>query len=160
MIVRTATPSDAQDMVSLLQEVVDAGGTTAIQGIVPTDYFDAIITGAGETTCCFVAIAPKDMIAGLQYVRHSANLPPNVGSIATFALLGATQRGIGAMLFKATLQEAASIGFIEIDATIHADNTSGLAYYSKLGFSDFEVSRDVPLADGKRVDRISKRLTL
>ncbi len=47
-----------------------------------------------------------------------------------------------------------------IDATIRADNASGLAYYKAMGFTDWDVLRDVPLSDGRVVDRIRKRFDL
>jgi hypothetical protein len=44
-----------------------------------------------------------------------------------------------------------------INATIRADNTGGLAYYAKMGFETYGITKDVPLLDGTPVDRINKR---
>jgi hypothetical protein len=49
---------------------------------------------------------------------------------------------------------------VAINATIRADNVGGLAFYSRLGFTDHGISRAVPLRDGTPVDRVSKRFIL
>ena len=47
-----------------------------------------------------------------------------------------------------------------IDATIRADNTGGLAFYGRMGFTDYDCVAGVPLKDGTLVDRIRKRFDL
>lgn len=56
---------------------------------------------------------------------------------------------------SATLADAT-----EMDATIRADNTGGLMYYSKMGFLDHSVTKGAPFDDGTLVDRRSKRYKL
>jgi len=84
----------------------------------------------------------------------------DMGSIATFARPGTAQKGIGSALFKATLAASHAAGYTHLDATIRADNTGGLAYYSKMGFQDHSVTKAKPLSDGTKVDRIHKRLKI
>ena len=55
---------------------------------------------------------------------------------------------------------ARSIGLKALNATIRADNVSGLTYYGKMGFVDYKVDKAVALKDGQLVDRISKRYVL
>lgn len=83
-----------------------------------------------------------------------------MGHIGTFARLGRTQRGTGSRLFAATLRLAAARGLAAINATIRADNAGGPAFYGRLGFTDHARRRAVPLRDGTRIDRISKRFAL
>ena len=45
MIVRQATPQDAQGIISLLQAIVDKGGTTTFQGKVPADFLTPVLAG-------------------------------------------------------------------------------------------------------------------
>ena len=52
------------------------------------------------------------------------------------------------------------LGLTSINACIRADNVGGLAFYSKQGFQDHSVDKDVPLKDGTRVDRVNKRFSL
>jgi ribosomal protein S18 acetylase RimI-like enzyme len=80
--------------------------------------------------------------------------------IATFARRGMTQKGIGAALMEATKAAAQTAGLRVIDATIRADNSGGLAYYTRQGFIDYDVLKDLPLKDGTKVDRIRKRFDL
>jgi ribosomal protein S18 acetylase RimI-like enzyme len=47
-----------------------------------------------------------------------------------------------------------------IDATIRADNTGGLAFYSRQGFVDYDRLVGVPLEDGTPVDRLRKRFDI
>ena len=63
-------------------------------------------------------------------------------------------------LFSATRFAAKAAEVKTIDATIRADNVGGLKYYSGLGFTDYDVLKQIPLNDGTPVDRIRKRFDL
>jgi len=159
MIVRQATPDDAQGIVSLLQAIVDKGGTTAFQGQVPADFLAPVLAGTEPRGICHVAEL-DGVLLGFQYIFPLKDGPEDRATIATFARLGSTQRGIGAALFDATRKAAIRFGYRDIDATIRADNSGGLRYYGRMGFVDHHVTKDVPLQDGTPVDRVTKLLSL
>ena len=161
MIIRPATLSDAPEMAALLNEIIRIGGTTANQKEWSITATKAFIEKLKATGCIHVACdQATGALLGYQSLEAYADLPPTLGIIATFAKVGGVQRGVGTALFAATRKAAPSLGFTELDATIRADNSGGLAYYSKMGFVDHSVAKDVPLDDGTPIDRISKRLTL
>lgn len=161
MIIRTATVSDAAEMAALLNEIIHIGGTTAIQSVNTPKSTEAFIEKLQTTGCIHIARSQEtSALLGYQSLEYYADLPKTLGIIATFCKVGGTKRGIGTALFAATRAAAPALGFTEIDATIRADNTGGLAYYSKMGFLDHSVAKAVPLDDGTPVDRISKRLML
>lgn len=161
MIIRTATEFDAAEMAEILSEIVRIGGTTARQEEITLAEMKAFIERLKTTGCIHVAC--NDAAGGLlgyQSLESYPDHPKTFGIIATFGKVGGTQRGVGTALFSATRTAASALGITEMDATIRADNTGGLAYYSKMGFVDHSVKKDVPLNDGTPVDRISKRLML
>ncbi|MHC2364347.1 ribosomal protein S18 acetylase RimI-like enzyme [Rhizobium leguminosarum] len=65
--------------------------------------------------------------------------------------------GVGSALFPTTRAAAEELGLEFINATIRADNVSGLGYYAKMGFETYDRLVQVPLQDGAPVDRIKKR---
>ena len=158
MIVRTARAGDIDQMVTLLNEIIAVGGTTAKEDPVDAVGFHDYIF-ASDVVGCFVA-EDDGQILGFQKLNDASYLPDGVGDIATFVRLGLAQKGVGAALFVKTLNAAKTAGLRSINATIRADNTGGLRYYTKLGFEDHGIDRDVPLKDGTPVDRISKRFDL
>lgn len=154
MIVRRATLQDAPQMRDILNEVIAIGGTTAYQTPVDLAYFDRVIIADGAFS--HVAVV-EDQIMAFQWITP---MDPPLAQIATFAKPGTVQRGLGSALFPHTKAVAVAEGYDEIDATIRADNTGGLAYYSKMGFETKDVSKAVLLSDGTPVDRVHKRLKL
>ena len=161
MIIRPATPDDAAEMAVLLNEIIRIGGTTAFQKEWTSEAMQEFIRKLQTTGCIHIARDEEtDTLLGYQSLEAYPDLPETLGIIATFAKVGNTTRGIGTALFAATRQAAPALGFTEIDATIRADNTGGLAYYSKMGFVDHSVAKAVPLDDGTLVNRISKRFAL
>lgn len=68
--------------------------------------------------------------------------------------------GVATALFATTTAQARELGLSAINATIRADNVSGLAFYSKMGVEDCGIAKQLPLKDGTPVDRISKRYCL
>lgn len=161
MIVRPATLADAADMADLLNVIIRIGGTTAFQKEVTAKGIESFIRKLSTTGCIHVARnKTTDALLGYQSLEAYPDLPPSLGIIATSSKVGGTKRGVGTALFSATSKAAPILGFTEIDATIRADNTGGLAYYSRMGFLGHSVAKSVPLDDGTLVDRISKRLAL
>lgn len=156
MIVRKATPQDFDAMTAILNEVIAIGGTTAYQNPIEPSFFDRFIPPEDSRTFLHVAEADGEVV-GFQWMSPDSN---GMGIIATFAQPGTTQRGIGSTLFKQTLKCCVEAGYTLLDATIRADNSGGLAYYSKMGFEDHSVTRAVPLSDGTPVDRVHKRMSL
>ena len=158
-IIRDARADDAPGLCDLLNAIVRAGGTTArLQEMTLPEFEDWYISGA-HVPCCQVAVAAEVRL-GFQGLSVNKLLPPDWVDIGTFTQQGSAVRGVGTALFAATRARAAARGYRVINATIRADNVPGLAYYAKMGFRDYKVDTGVPLADGRLVDRISRRFDL
>ena len=160
VFIRSVAVADAPALASLLNGIIARGGTTAFQRpFAPQRLAESMLMGR-SVICCFVAEERDGGLGGFQSLVRSEDLPNDIGDIATFSRVGQTQKGIGSQLFAATQAEARRQGLTAISATIRADNVGGLAFYSRLGFTDHSIHRAVPLLDGTAVDRISKRYAL
>lgn len=159
--IRDAVAADAEALADLINAIIAKGGTTALQDpYTPAALGRAYLTGP-DVHCCFVAVdTSTGRIEGFQTLGRYPASPQDTGDIGTFARLGGTQRGVGTALFAATRTRAAERGLTTIHAMIRADNTGGLAYYTKQGFIDHDVIKAVPLKDGTTVDRIVKHYAL
>jgi L-amino acid N-acyltransferase YncA len=161
LLIRPARAEDASGLSELINRIIERGGTTALETPYTAAEFDRAYISGPDVISCFVAIdQPTGQYEGFQGLGRLAGLPEGYADIGTFARLGGTQSGVGTALFQATRAHAVSLGLNGVNATIRADNTGGLAYYSRMGFQDFSVRQGVPLKSGLPVDRISKRLVL
>lgn len=159
--VRQAVSADAAELADLLNAIIARGGTTALEDPYTPERLNAAYLTGPDVLCCFVAVDQEARrLEGFQTLGRSPSLPADVGDIGTFARVGGTQRGIGSALFAATRACATVLGLAAINATIRADNSGGLAFYSRMGFVDHGVAAGVPLRDGTPIDRISKRYKL
>lgn len=160
LVVRPARRSDAAAMAELINAIIAIGGTTAYEESFDAVSMDAAYISLPQLVSCFVAEEDGEIV-GFQGLMRSFDpedpLPDGWATIGTFARVGLTQRGVGGALFAATLEAARAAGIAVIDATIRADNTGGLAFYSRQGFVDYDRLVGVPLREGKPVDRIRKR---
>jgi L-amino acid N-acyltransferase YncA len=162
MIIAPVTAGDAPGMTTLLNAIIERGGTTAHQTLYNTDNMMEHYIAPPGLVCCHVAKEGNNVL-GFQWVGwpgEKSPMPEGWAVIASFVAIEAAGRGIGQLLFKATHAAACAAGVKTIDATIRADNVPGLKYYSGLGFVDYDRLANVPLRDGTRVDRIRKRLDL
>lgn len=156
MIIRKAIPEDREAITAILNDVIEIGGTTAYETPKEPTFFDRFIQPEDDRTFIHVAVSDGEVV-GFQWMNPDDT---GMGLIATFAQAGTTKRGIGSALFKYTLKCCRDAGYTVLDATIRADNTGGLAYYSKMGFEDHSVTKGQPLKDGTPVDRVHKRMML
>lgn len=158
--VRPVTSADAPALAALLNALIRAGGTTALQQeFTPEALDEAYLTGP-KVHCCHVAVDEDGELAGFQTLGRYPGLPEDIGDIGTFARIDGKQRGVGSVLFPVTVARARALGHSAINATIRGDNVGGLAFYTKQGFVDHGVTPGVPLADGTPVDRVHKRYNL
>jgi L-amino acid N-acyltransferase YncA len=159
---RRATSDDAEAMASLINEIIRIGGTTAIETPFTRASMDHDFVSGPHVISCLVAEENGDLL-GFQVLLGSTEeepMLPGWGSIGTYARVGQTRGGVGSALFAETVKAAGAAGLHTIDATIRADNTGGLSFYSRMGFVDYDRRVGVPLKDGARVDRVRKRFGL
>lgn len=155
--VRVAVPADAPAMCAVINPIIAAGGTTAHEQPFDSARMIAWNIAPPGLVCCMVAEV-EGVIEGFQVLAQEDRLPAGWAGIGSFVRRQGL--GIGQHLWAATHKAALAAGVATIDATIRADNVPGLAYYSGLGFADYDVIRAVPLRDGRPVDRIRKRFDL
>ncbi len=163
---RPAHPDDAPAMCAILNEIIAIGGMTAYEDPFDPDSMTANYIAAPLLISCTVAEL-DGAVSGFQAIWRpdpgfpgATAMPPDWAVIASFVKLGITGQGIGKALFAATCAAARAYGVVTIDAMIRADNAGGLLFYSAMGFKDHDVVGDVPLNDGRLVDRIRKRFDL
>ncbi|MCF6231722.1 MAG: GNAT family N-acetyltransferase [Rhodobacteraceae bacterium] len=157
--VRAMQPGDMVAACAILNQIIRAGGTTALETELDETNFARYYAGT-DLIANHVALDTQGQVAGFQWLGVNKNLDRSCADIATFTRRTNPLRGAGRALFATTTKFAKNAGFAQINATIRADNVSGLGYYTKIGFVDFSVARAVPLRDETPVDRISKRYTL
>ena len=150
-------------MTALLNEIIEIGGTTAHE--VPLTATDMLHHYIQPDHHISTIVADRDgAIVGFQMLvwpdPDFGKMPDHWGFIGSFVKVGSTGQGIGRALFAATCDAARAAGCRHIDATIRADNASGLRFYTAIGFTDYDIIRDAPLRDGRLVDRVRKRFDL
>ena len=158
--VRPAALGDALQMTKLLNAVIAAGGTTAHQTPLVVDQMFSRYIRPENNISCHVAISNGRLSGFQSLVWADDAMPEGWAIIATFVAFDRAKMGIGQKLFSATRFAAKAAEVKTIDATIRADNVGGLKYYSGLGFTDYDVLKQIPLNDGTPVDRIRKRFDL
>ncbi|MBB2779148.1 UNVERIFIED_ORG: L-amino acid N-acyltransferase YncA [Rhizobium esperanzae] len=156
MHIRRAVSADAEELCSLLNEIILAGGTTALETpLTAAEFADWFIDGEFPLVC-HVAVYDRSLV-GFQSLSLYGDPPKGYADIATFARASPKISGVGSALFPATRAAAEELGLEFINATIRADNIGGLAYYAKMGFQLYDRLVQVPLLNGTAVDRIKKR---
>ncbi|MCG6883677.1 MAG: GNAT family N-acetyltransferase [Silicimonas sp.] len=151
----------ASAMAEILNEVIAAGGTTALTTPVTSDDIAAWMSRSPGQSAWHVAEDTAGTVLGFQWIEPGEDyLPREAAEIATFARPGHTGLGIGSALFQATRKAAKDLGYAWINANIRADNTGGLAYYQSRGFEDYGRIGGYRMANGQTVDKVLKRLDL
>jgi L-amino acid N-acyltransferase YncA len=152
-----ASEQDAAELSGLMNAIIVRGGTTAYEDqFSPQQFAEHFISG-DHCVSCLKAVDAEGSMLGFQVLARQEFLPDGWVDIGTFTRVGLIRKGVGQALFKPSLEVAQLGGFHSINATIRADNASGLAYYAKIGFTDYNILMAVPLKDGTPVDRICKR---
>lgn len=155
---RDARSEDAPELCDLLNAIIRIGGTTALETpLTPEEFERRFLANSGFLSCIVAEAGDGGAPLGFQALERHSKLPADWGDIATFTRQQPRVRGVGTALFTATRARAQDLGLTKLNATIRADNYGGLAYYSKMGFQDWRVSKAVALKDGTPVDRIWKR---
>lgn len=156
---RRATNNDAPAMAALINEIIAIGGATAYETpFTPESIGHEFIAPPYLLACTIVE--DERQLLGFQVLlwpNEHEPFPDGWAYIGTYARVGRTGAGIGRALFTETVKAARAAGVKTIDATIRADNTGGLAFYSRMGFVDYDRKIGVPLNDGTPVDRVRKR---
>ena len=160
---RPAQRADAPQMTELLNEIIAIGGTTAHQNRFDIDRTLHHFIQPDHHISTFVAALDGALVGFQMLVWPDPALgpmPDHWGFIGSFVKVGMTGHGIGRTLFNDTCAAARAAGCWHIDATIRADNASGLGFYKAMGFVEYDIIRAAPLRDGRLVDRIRKRFDL
>lgn len=162
---RMAVAADVPAACRILNDIINIGGTTAYESpLNHTVFTNHFLTGE-SCVSCIVCEDTQGNIIGFQSLSINEKLPSDWVDIATFARADPKIKGVGTALFEASKRflvtsNAMTNKVLMINATIRADNQSGLAYYNKMGFVDYRCDKAVPLRDGTPVDRISKQYKL
>jgi GNAT superfamily N-acetyltransferase len=158
--VRPATPEDAAALSRILNEIIAIGGTTALETTLSEAAFREAFLDGPDVLSSLIAETAGGEAAGFQVLQRNQSLPEGWGDIATFTRRDPRTPGVGTVLFEHTKAAGRTLGLVAINATIRADNQSGLPFYETLGFRTYDVAKAVPLKDGTRVDRVRKRYSL
>jgi len=157
--IRRGTPLDWPGTARLLNDIISAGGTTALTKPMLPDDLGAWLEADAEISAWHVA-ETRGEIVGFQWIGPYPGLPPEACEIGTFVRIGQTGLGIGSKLFEATKKAARRLGYVWIDAEIRADNEGGLIYYQSRGFRRYGLKEGLVLEDGTVVNKVLKRFDL
>ena len=158
-IARPSILDDVPTLCAMQARIIRIGGTTAHE--VPYSnarFAEHYLTGPNVISCHTAVLDGRPI--GFQVMGAYSALPEGWADLGTFVDPEVQRAGAGHVLFEATLAVARAAGIKVLNATIRADNTAGLGYYSGLGFTDYKSEPNYALTTGQVVGRVHKRLDL
>ncbi|TWD54570.1 L-amino acid N-acyltransferase YncA [Agrobacterium vitis] len=145
VLIRPATPLDAQGMCDALNEIFAAGlrKTAGDVQVVLANYIEH-----QDRIECSIAQDEDGRILGFQSLRYARldnpyGTPEGWGIIGTHVSPLAARQGVGSALFRASNAAAKAYPVESIEAAIGADNEMGLAYYEAMGFRTYRTPGDL-----------------
>lgn len=137
--IRAATAQDAEDMATLINEIIAIGGTTAHRTPFTPQRIASHFIAPHRGICCHVATA-DGVLLGFQALEWcdpdwpaiEERLPSDWAIIGTFVCASGQGRGVGRKLLAETVRIARAAGVAAIDATIRRENKGGQAFYERM----------------------------
>ena len=152
---RSMTSADVPSCVAIINPIIAVGGSTAYEDPYEHETFEAHYLEEAATS---LVVTHEDRVVGFQ---SCFEVEPGIYSIGSFTDQEQPVKGAGRALIEGTIAAARENGATAILAKITSDNTGGLAYYSRMGFEDYQtIKSDLTRRDGTVVDRIIKRFVL
>ncbi|WP_245580409.1 GNAT family N-acetyltransferase [Arthrobacter castelli] len=141
--IRPARPTDAEDMSEVQNAIYRAGlrASPVDVALIRERYLDT-----ENEVACTVA-EQEDRVVGFQSLKRAwpgnpYDVAEGWGIIGTHIHPDAGRSGLGRRLFVESLAAAKAAGLRHLDATIGADNSPALAYYSAMGFTPYQEGGD------------------
>lgn len=134
MKIRPATDADRDEIWNILQEVISAGDTYALDPNISRD--DALAYWFAPGTRVFVAEQPRTGITGTYILRHNQSGRGSHVANAGF-MVSATARGqgLGRAMAEHCLNEARQLGFRAMQFNyVISTNTAAIKLWQDLGF--------------------------
>lgn len=155
METRAMQRGDVPECVAIVNHIIALGGSTAYEHPYDAEAFAAHYLDEPPVTN---VVLQDGVVVGFQ---AAFDIGDGLYSIGSFTDRQTPVKGAGRALFEKTLADCRAHGGVAILAKITSDNTGGLAFYSRMGFVDWQVlPDDHTRSDGTKVDRIVKRLEL
>ena len=152
---RAMEAGDVPACTDLINHIIALGGSTALEKPFTEAGFTAYYI---DRAAVLNVVLSGNRIVGFQAANA---VDDHLFQVGTFTDRRDPVKGAGRALFEKTRADCAALGGVAILAKITADNTGGLAFYSRMGFEDARVvPADHTRADGTKVDRIIKRYAL
>jgi L-amino acid N-acyltransferase YncA len=157
-MIRDAVPEDAEQLVAILNPIIEAGTSTALDTPYTVEEEREFIAAFPERGVFHVAVRePDGRVVGLQSVEPfttGTHAFDHVGVMGTYVDLACHRQGIGRRLFAATFEAARRKGYEKIFTYVRADNEAGLAAYLGQGFEVVGTARRHAKIGGRYVDEI------
>ena len=152
---RKMAAADVPACLAIINPIIATGGTTAYEEPYTEQAFlDHYCVEPPVSN----VVLHNGTIIGFQ---AAFELEQGLYSIGTFTDRNNPVRGAGAALMAKTEADCRARSGTAILAKITEDNTGALAYYTKMGFEDFEIDKAAHTRkSGKVVDKIIKRFEL
>ena len=137
--VREARPSDAEQIIEIVNPIIEAGIYTAFDQPFTLEQERRYIESLPSRGIFLVAQQPEDgRLVGFQSMEPFADYTrafDHVGMLGSYVDLSLRRRGIARALFAATFEQARAKGYEKIFTFVRADNPAALATYLDQGFT-------------------------
>ena len=158
LVVRPATPDDAEAIAGILNAIIAARIYTAFDTPFSVEAERAYLLNFPERGVFHVAVrAGDECVVGFQAMEPVATFThafDHVGSMGTYVELGHRRMGVARRLFDATFHAAVRQGYEKIFTYVRADNPAALQTYLSQGFRIVGTAAKHAKVDGQYVDEI------
>ena len=158
LVVRDATPNDAEQIVAILNPIIAARIYTVLDTLVTVEVEREFIRAFPPRGIFHVAVDPTDnAIVGFQNMEPIATYTgafDHVGCVGTFVDLQRRRERIATRLFDATFAAATRKGYEKAFTFVRADNPAALETYLRQGFHVVGRAEKQARIDGRYIDEI------
>jgi ribosomal protein S18 acetylase RimI-like enzyme len=161
LTIRRATASDAPGIAAVLEVIASERIHSAIDRAWSVEEERRYLESLSPREAIHVALDTDDRIVGLQVLdRWSPVLGSmaHVGQIGTFMLPAWRGRGVGRLLWAATLAFARAAGYRKLVIQVRASNSAAQTFYRGLGFQDCGRLSAQVVIDGVEDDEVLMEL--
>lgn len=138
-VIRRATRTDAEAIIGILEEIAAERIFTAINKPWSAGQQRRYLDSLSEREAIHVAETDTEGIVGYQTLELWAptlDSMAHVGQIGTFLKPEWRRRGVGAALFRTSVEFARKREFVKFVIQVRSSNDSAQAFYLRLGFRE------------------------